>query len=214
MEEQKNVQESLRVLLAELQKVKDLNNLSNQYKQMVADLLTAMQDYLNSQKDNTASFTQQLLQAQQSLERTRTTIDQTIGELISDVRNQNEELHLHVNKELAFIATQLANTKQTTQTTLTEKAQELTQSLTEMHQQTHKDIALLTVQMEHILHALKEQNQQTEESLRKQEQTLQKTLEAYHAESEKNYKKLKSGQTQTRLILFFIFLLVLLNLFF
>ncbi len=78
MEEQKRVQESLRTLLAELQKVKDLNNLANEYKATTASLILSMQDYLNSSKDFSDSFTTYLAQTNQSVTDVRVVLDDAI----------------------------------------------------------------------------------------------------------------------------------------
>jgi hypothetical protein len=266
MEEQKHVQESLRVLLAELQKVKDLNNLANQYKLMVANLLTAIQDYLNNNKDFSESFTSQLQQTYQSLKDTKITLEQThqslnetqttleqtlakatddIEKQLSEVRSQNEELHTHVNKELAYFATlltqvqstmesnqttqnlkidqltsqgrditeRLTTVEKTTETTLTEKSKELVESVDEAKLQTSKDLALLSKRIQGTQQTLEQQGQQTAEAIQRCEKTLNETNKEYLAQNERNFQKLKSGQTHTRLMLLLFFLTTLLYLF-
>ena len=107
MEEQKRVQESLRTLLAELQKVKDLNNLANEYKATTASLILSMQDYLNSSKDFSDSFTTYLTQTNQSVTDVRAVLDDAIKQLqtadsaagnkLVNVMNGISQMELHIS---------------------------------------------------------------------------------------------------------------------
>jgi len=107
MEEQKRVQESLRTLLAELQKVKDLNNLANEYKATTASLILSMQDYLNSSKDFSDSFTTYLAQTNQSVTDVRAVLDDAIKQLqtadsaagnkLVNVMNGISQMELHIS---------------------------------------------------------------------------------------------------------------------
>ena len=107
MEEQKRVQESLRTLLAELQKVKDLNNLANEYKATTASLILSMQNYLNSSKDFSDSFTTYLAQTNQSVTDVRAVLDDAIKQLqtadsaagnkLVNVMNGISQMELHIS---------------------------------------------------------------------------------------------------------------------
>ena len=107
MEEQKLAQESLRTLLAELQKVKDLNNLANEYKATTASLILSMQDYLNSSKDFSDSFTTYLTQTNQSVTDVRAVLDDAIKQLqtadsaagnkLVNVMNGISQMELHIS---------------------------------------------------------------------------------------------------------------------
>ena len=55
-----NVNETLTVLLSELKKIKDLNNLANEYKKVAQDLLIGLNDYYLSTKDVPDSFIVQM----------------------------------------------------------------------------------------------------------------------------------------------------------
>jgi len=107
MEEQKLAQESLRTLLAELQKVKDLNNLANEYKATTASLILSMQNYLNSSKDFSDSFTTYLTQTNQSVTDVRAVLDDAIKQLqtadsaagnkLVNVMNGISQMELHIS---------------------------------------------------------------------------------------------------------------------
>lgn len=78
MDDPKKVYENLKQLLTELQKVKDLNNLANEYKFISANLVLSLQDYLNDSRAFSDSFNNYLLQTNKSTEETKEALDNAI----------------------------------------------------------------------------------------------------------------------------------------
>ncbi len=78
MDDPKKVYENLMQLLTELQKVKDLNNLANEYKTISANLVLSLQDYLNDSRAFSDSFNNYLLQTNKSVEETKVALDNAI----------------------------------------------------------------------------------------------------------------------------------------
>lgn len=78
MDDPKKVYENLKQLLTELQKVKDLNNLANEYKTISANLVLSLQDYLNDSRAFSDSFNNYLLQTNKSVEETKEVLDNAI----------------------------------------------------------------------------------------------------------------------------------------
>ncbi len=78
MDDPKKVYENLKQLLTELQKVKDLNNLANEYKTISANLVLSLQDYLNDSRAFSDSFNNYLLQTNKSAEETKKALDNAI----------------------------------------------------------------------------------------------------------------------------------------
>lgn len=78
MDDPKKVYDNLKQLLTELQKVKDLNNLANEYKTISANLVLSLQDYLNDSRAFSDSFNNYLLQTNKSAEETKEALDNAI----------------------------------------------------------------------------------------------------------------------------------------
>ena len=84
-----NVNESLRQLLTELQKVKDLNNLANDYKEVAADLTLSLQQYLKESKEFSDAFNDYLVQTNQSVTETKTVVDNAIDVIRNAMKQFN-----------------------------------------------------------------------------------------------------------------------------
>ena len=82
--EPNKVTESLKQLLIELQKVKDLNNMANEYKTISANLVLALQNYLNDNREFSNTFNEYLNQTNKSVKDTNKT--QHIGCLAQDLQ--------------------------------------------------------------------------------------------------------------------------------
>lgn len=78
MDDPKKVYDNLKQLLTELQKVKDLNNLANEYKTISANLVLSLQDYLDDSRAFSDSFNNYLLQTNKSTEETKEALDNAI----------------------------------------------------------------------------------------------------------------------------------------
>lgn len=85
MDDPKKVYENLKQLLTELQKVKDLNNLANEYKTISANLVLSLQDYLNDSRAFSDSFNNYLLQTNKSTEETKEALDNAIQSMKSSI---------------------------------------------------------------------------------------------------------------------------------
>ena len=75
MEDPKKVYDNLQQLLVELQKVKDLNNLANEYKAISAKLILSLQDYLKDGRAFSDSFNTYLEQTNKCVEETKNSLD-------------------------------------------------------------------------------------------------------------------------------------------
>ena len=78
MEDPQKVYDNLKQLLTELQKVKDLNNLANEYKTISANLVLSLQDYLNDSRAFSDAFNNYLLQTNKSTENTKEALNSAI----------------------------------------------------------------------------------------------------------------------------------------
>ena len=81
MDEPKKVQESLKQLLLELQKVKNLNNLANEYKTISTDLILSLQDYLKHSDEFSGAFNDYLAQTNQSVQDTKQVLDNVLSSI-------------------------------------------------------------------------------------------------------------------------------------
>lgn len=73
------VTESLKQLLIELQKVKDLNNMANEYKTISANLVLALQNYLNDNREFSNSFNEYLNHTNESVKETNNALEKAVG---------------------------------------------------------------------------------------------------------------------------------------
>ena len=69
-----NVQQGLKQLFVELQKIKDLNNLANEYKTISAELILSLDDHLKDCKSFSDAFNSSLLQTNRSEKETNQAI--------------------------------------------------------------------------------------------------------------------------------------------
>jgi hypothetical protein len=81
MDEPKKVQESLKQLLLELQKVKNLNNLANEYRTISMDLILSLQDYLKKSNEFSGAFNDYLAQTNQSVQDTKSVLDDVLSSI-------------------------------------------------------------------------------------------------------------------------------------
>lgn len=79
MEEQKKVQDSLKQLLLELKKVKELNNLANEYKLISSNLILSLQDYLEDGRAFSDAFNNYLSQTNKTVEETKDTLNNAVN---------------------------------------------------------------------------------------------------------------------------------------
>lgn len=86
MDDPKKVYENLKQLLTELQKVKDLNNLANEYKTISANLVLSLQDYLNNCRAFSDAFNNYLLQTNKSTEETKEALNNAIQSMNNAIR--------------------------------------------------------------------------------------------------------------------------------
>ena len=95
-----NTTESLKKLLVELQKVKDLNNLSNEYKSISASLIVALSDYLKDSRAFSSAFQKYLEQTNKSVIDTKGVLNAAIG-TIEDINKRitTEEKTIIANGE-------------------------------------------------------------------------------------------------------------------
>ena len=77
--EPNKVTESLKQLLIELQKVKDLNNMANEYKTISANLVLALQNYLNDNREFSNTFNEYLNQTNKSVKDTNNALEKAVG---------------------------------------------------------------------------------------------------------------------------------------
>lgn len=81
MNDPKNVYENLKHLLVELQKVKELNNLANEYKIISANLILSLQDYLKDSHAFSDAFNDYLLQTNKTVEETKDSLDSVLNSI-------------------------------------------------------------------------------------------------------------------------------------
>lgn len=86
MDDPNKIYDNLRQLLTELQKVKDLNNLANEYKVISANLVLSLQDYLNESRKFSGSFNEYLLQNNKSLDATKGVLDKAVNSINQTIR--------------------------------------------------------------------------------------------------------------------------------
>lgn len=161
-----NITENLKRLLVELQKVKDLNNLSNEYKAISADLILSLSDFLKDSKAFSSSFNQYLEQTNKSVIDTKELLNNTI-QTIENTNNRisSEENRIFINGEKILDGLQRLEEQYSQVCSLYDKClwlenkieNELTDSINDAANKLERSTRELIPQMEHYIDRFKQE---------------------------------------------------------
>lgn len=150
MNEDQLVYESLESLLSELQKIKDLNNLANEYKSVAADLILALTDYVEKTKQFSDAYDAYQKQTTLLVEQNNNSLRQAIDSLkvadgtITAKADQIVSLINSVQQQSDVIVREVDNARQ-------------------LYQECQSFEKELKVTAQQIITLLQEQNQQSEQ---------------------------------------------------
>ena len=108
--EPNKVTESLKQLLIELQKVKDLNNMANEYKTISANLVLALQNYLNDNREFSNTFNEYLNQTNKSVKDTNNSLEKAVG-TINDAIHKMGLADGRINEDMESLSVGLSQLK-------------------------------------------------------------------------------------------------------
>ena len=108
--EPNKVTESLKQLLIELQKVKDLNNMANEYKTISANLVLALQNYLNDNREFSNTFNEYLNQTNKSVKDTNKALEKAVG-TINDAIQKMGLADDRINEDIKSLSVGLSQLK-------------------------------------------------------------------------------------------------------
>ena len=108
--EPNKVTESLKQLLIELQKVKDLNNMANEYKTISANLVLALQNYLNDNREFSNTFNEYLNQTNKSVKDTNNALEKAVG-TINDAIHKMGLADGRINEDMESLSVGLSQLK-------------------------------------------------------------------------------------------------------
>lgn len=108
--EPNKVTESLKQLLIELQKVKDLNNMANEYKTISANLVLALQNYLNDNREFSNTFNEYLNQTNKSVKDTNNALEKAVG-TINDAIQKMGLADGRINEDMESLSVGLSQLK-------------------------------------------------------------------------------------------------------
>lgn len=108
--EPSKVTESLKQLLIELQKVKDLNNMANEYKTISANLVLALQNYLNDNREFSNTFNEYLNQTNKSVKDTNNALEKAVG-TINDAIHKMGLADGRINEDMESLSVGLSQLK-------------------------------------------------------------------------------------------------------
>ena len=108
--ESNKVTESLKQLLIELQKVKDLNNMANEYKAISANLVLALQNYLNDNREFSNSFNEYLNQTNMSVKDTNNALEKAVGAINGAIQKMGLA-DGRINKDMESLSVGLSQLK-------------------------------------------------------------------------------------------------------
>jgi hypothetical protein len=89
MEGSANIYETLATLLSELQKVKNLNNLANEYKAVSQNLILSLQSYLNDSREFSDSFNLYLKQTNKTVDETKNLVEKGVDTIDAAINKLN-----------------------------------------------------------------------------------------------------------------------------
>ena len=108
--EPSKVTERLKQLLIELQKVKDLNNMANEYKTISANLVLALQNYLNDNREFSNTFNEYLNQTNKSVKDTNNALEKAVG-TINDAIQKMGLADGRINEDMESLSVGLSQLK-------------------------------------------------------------------------------------------------------